>query len=290
MLRIFFVFLCLTTLAFSQEQVQFETLPVPTGATPSTDPSIPKINWHRWTVKEFTIHAIDKDQGKFLYENVSKIKSWSLTRWGLEDFQYTKECRIFVASDVTTMKKLFNIDISLAEIRDEQVSYIWLIMDRSPAEVIPPSLTIINLKELEKQNQVKIPWWCYRGSAVLNGTLPQIRKNIDFVGPYLKNDKTMFFSKTLFTMTEDDWRKQTPEMRNLFDAESVILCLMVRKEYGQRIFLQFLNQDCEKVLQELRFRNYNQVDSVLKRYMAAIVDDAANNKIPDAYLQITKVE
>ena len=295
---IFCLLLLSSSSAFSQEiapqTVYFETLPTPNGVQPSGDPSIPQIGWYRWTTKNFSIHSIDKTQGEYLFGNIEQMKSWCLTRWGLPDADFTAEARIFCATSTEEMKKLFNIDSSFAEVREEggkiKISYLWLVNDVRPAEIVPPALTVICMKEFEKKNSQNIGWYAHRGMAVLNETLPQIRRNLGGLDAVLQKDSEIFFSKSLFQMTEADWKKQTPQMRQLYDNEAAVMCLLIRKEFGQKNFQSFLragpNVSSDWVL---GFKTNGELDATFKRYMFYLVQDIKQNKTPDTYLQIVPV-
>lgn len=287
-----FILLCVNVAsALAQEKVYFETLPVPSGVEPSNDPSIPKISWNRWTTKNFSIHSIDFDQGEYLFHNIENMRSWCLTRWGLPDIQFSSECRIFCAPSKEMMKKLFNLDSSYGEVKTQDgrivISYLWLVLDGKPAEIIPPALTIICLKELNQKYQLNMNWWVYRGMPIINASLPQIRANLVFVGS-LQN----FSAKTFFTMTEEQWRKLPIEQRRQFDAEAALMCLFLRKEYGQGKFQSFLRYDNfeDNVRKYLGFNDMSQFEATFVRYAVNLANDIRQNRAPDAYLQVEAVK
>jgi hypothetical protein len=38
----------------------------------------------------------------------------------------------------------------------------------------------------------------------------------------------------MFSMTQDEYNKQSAEAKRVFDHQAVALCLMLRKEFGER--------------------------------------------------------
>lgn len=274
--------------ANAQDKVYFEQLPVPSGVAPSQDPSIPKIAWNRWTTKNFTIHTIDFDQGEFLFQNIEQIKTWCLTRWGLPDIQFSTECRIFCAPTKEMMKKLFNIESSFGEARVDSdgkliISYLWLVLDGRPSETIPPALTVVSLKEFNFKYRLNMGWWIYRGIATLNATIPQI-KNYIAQGAKIDN---MTASKIMVT-TEADWKKLSVDQKRIFDAKAALLCLLIRKEHGQRKLLLFLKNSNynDDVKQYLGFTDLAAFDGAYNRFIANLFNDIRQNKTPDEYLLI----
>lgn len=288
---IFLILLIVSNNVFSQEKVFFDSLPVPVGIKTSVDPSVPQIAWLRWTTRNFVIHSIDFQQGQYLTANIEQMKVWVLERWGLETSDFSAEVRIWCVPDKATMKKMFNFDDSRGEVIEEngkiKISNLWIVLDMKPAETIPAALTVVALREYENKNKVKFGWWVHRGLPVLNMTLSQIKNKLATLEQPLKNDSAIFFSKSLFSTKPQDLNNQTLEVKNLFDTQAAMMCLLVRKEFGQNNFLSFIQ---DSSLQKLGFRDNGEMDSVFKRYMFYLVQDIKQNKTPDSYLQIIKVE
>jgi hypothetical protein len=278
---------------FSQELVYFDKLPTPTGVEKSSDSSIPKVGWNRWTTTNFTILSIDLNQGDYLKNNIEQMKKWCMERWGFKNISYKTECRVFCVPNKETMLKLFNIELSRAEIANEinknTINYLWLVLDGRPAEIIPSALTLVSLREYELTTSTKIGWWAHRGIAGLNLSIIQIKTNIMFSETYIEKDDKIFFSKSLFSITEETWKKMSAEEQRLFDSEAISLCLMIRKEFGQEIFLNMLGSTTEKSLRQiLSFSSYSHFDITFKRFIVNIVKDVKDGKTPENYLQILR--
>lgn len=292
---LFFLTLCcaLFNNCKAQEQVFFETLPTPVNVEESDNNLIPRVAWYRWTTKNFTIHSIDKRQGEYLFRDIEKIKSWTLTRWGLPDINFTTEARIFCAPDKETMVKLFNLDYCAWEVlkdkNENKINYLWIILDGDPAEILPAGVTSIALKEIEVQYDLKFNWWVYRAIPALNNTLPQIKQKLISIDPFLKKDSAIFYSKSILETTEERWNKFSKEHKDLFDQEAMYFCLLARKEFGESIFHKTLYNASDKVaVNILGFSDFSDLDKRFYSYIIFLNEDIRNNKTPDSYLKVKK--
>ena len=128
--------------------------------------------------------------------------------------------------------------------------------------------------------------------AVLNGTVSNIKKNISVQMDVLENENPTFFSKTLLETTEETYKTFDLEKREMFDRVAMMFCLMLKKEFGTLKYQEVMQETAvgktpEKALQIiLGFKNYEDFNQSLKRYMKDLVEDIANNKTPDSYLRI----
>lgn len=279
--------------ADAQEKITSHViLPHPAGSAP-TDPSIQNLVWNKWDTTNFTILSIDEAQGKYLFENIEQMKKWALTRWGLPDIKFSAQCKVLCVPNKDLMKKLFRLENSQGEIRRNQdgslsLTVLWLVLDGKPAEVIPPSLTMVCLAELEQSQRMRVPFWAVRGMSALNGTLPQIRNDLSALGGHLGKDDRMYFGTKLFAMTEDEWKKSDGELRMLYDRQAAALCLLLRKEFGQNNFHKFMSTNSSE--QDLNnvygFRGYDEFNRTFERYMLNLSRDIQGSRTPDDYLQI----
>jgi len=273
---------------------------LPAGANPPKDPELKDLSWNRWTTDNFTILSIDYGQGKWLADNIEKIKTWSLTRWGFPDLKFSNECRIFCVPNKSLLKKLFRLDESKVEIRrgDDgkiDISAIWLVLDKRPAVTVPVPLTLVCLAEFEEKHNVKMGFWSHRGIAQLNGTFSQIRSSFGQLNKLIKNDEPIYFSKVIFAVTEEQYKNSPKNHQEVFDVECVALCLFLRKEFGEAKLQGFLRisakNDTENVLKLIySFDDYDQFDVSLFRYMRDLSSDIVAKKTPDNYLNIKSVK
>jgi hypothetical protein len=250
--------------------------------------------WNRWTSKNFVVCSLNDTQAQFLNGNLEKVKSWGLTRWGLTDVNFVNECRLICVDEAVLYKKLFGLDGTKVEVRKvdgkTKMNVIFLLLNDAPSKTLPTPVMHVALMEWEQQNNVKLPWWAVRGMSLLNGDLGSIRKNIADLQPTLKANGQLFGSKGLMNMNEESYLKETPEKRALFDNQSVALCLLLRKEFGQDKFLASIKEgDPLKGLGVFGFQSYEQFDKSFIRYMIDLSNDVTEvnkKKTPDSYLQI----
>lgn len=291
-------FILLIILLSVPSQIVAQEIISPAGATAPIDPALKDLVWNRYTTKSFVIMSIDDAQGKWMSGNIELVKSWCLERWGFPDFQFTKECRVFCVPNKALLKKLFNLDESKAEIRQTngkiEISAMWLVLDDKPARVIPPQLTKICFAEFEQKHNVTIPFFAKNGMALLNGTIPDIRGHIVSLGTTVQKDQPIFISEKMFAMTEDEYVKQTPENKKIFDQQSVALCLLLRKEFGEAKLQGFLRMSVRNspkdVLQVVYgFNSYAQFDQSYLRFMKDLSREVNQQRTPDSYLEIRPV-
>jgi alpha-galactosidase/6-phospho-beta-glucosidase family protein len=253
--------------------------------------------WNRWTTPNFVVCSLSDSHAKYLHDNLETIKTWLFQRWGLYDIDFKSECKLICVNDAELYKKLFQLETSSVEIRRNadgtiKESIIFLLLNDSPAKTVPMALTEVCLAEFEQRYEVKFGWWIHRGMAVLNGTVSNIKKNISVQMDVLENENPTFFSKTLLETTEETYKTFDLEKREMFDRVAMMFCLMLKKEFGTLKYQEVMQETAvgktpEKALQIiLGFKNYEDFNQSLKRYMKDLVEDIANNKTPDSYLRI----
>jgi hypothetical protein len=262
----------------------------------SDDPTIKGLVWNRWTSKNFTVCSINDKQAEFLNENLEKVKSWATNRWGLPDDAFASECRLLCVDDAALFKKLFNLTETKVEIRREngkiKQTVIFLLLNDLPSKIIPLPLTEVCLAEFEQKNGIKLGTWAKRGIARLNCSLPDIRRQLTSLHLFVNDDKGLYFGKSLFEMTDEQYLKESPENQRVFDHCSVVVCLMLRKEFGQDKF-----QTVSDAIEPRRssqgsvygFAGYAQFDGSFKQYMKDLSNDVAGvngRSTPDHYLQV----
>lgn len=277
-------------------------VPIPVGHT--TDPDLKDLTWNRWETPNFVVLSLDARQGQYLVSNVEKIKTWTFTRWGLPDISFPKRshkkdttlepgCMLVCVPDKAHLKKLFKLDQSQAEVRSEsgkiKRSVCWISLENKPSEVVPTAITVLCLKEFEEKYKVKFGPWMYRGMAFLNGTLSQIRGHLNPLRTMVQNNSQMFFSKSIFEMTEDKYSKLGASEQHLYDMQAAAMVLLLRKEFGQANFVSFARGGAseQEVRRTFGFNNYGELDSTFKRYMYHLSNDIATNRTPDSYLNVT---
>jgi hypothetical protein len=285
-----FLLLFLASPLFSQEVVY------PTVYVGTVDTEIKDLKWHKWTTKNFVVLAINETQGKFLANNIEKIKAWSLSRWGVPktealNFNFSAECRVFCVPDKTLMKKLFGIETSRVEIKRQQdkieLSVIWLVLDDIPLKTIPVPLSEVCFSEFNQRYNNKISYCILRGMCLLNSPVLNIRLEL----VELSKNKEVYFSQSMFEMTFDQWNKLSEDKKKTFDRECIVLCLLMRKEFGETKLYNFFSaekiQSPEAALNFVYgFSDYKKFDVSLFRYTKELCSDVVAGKTPDSYLII----
>lgn len=275
---------------FAQEQVM-----QPIGAVVPTDPALKDLVWNRYTTDNFVILSIDNAQGKWMSNNLDDIKTWCIERWGFPDFKFTKECRVFCVPNKALLKKLFNLDDSKVEVRRKdgniEITAMWLVLDNKPANVVPQKLSQLCFAEFEQKHSVTIPFFAKNGMSILNGAITDVKEDIK----YLSGQESSFLSSDkMFAMTEEEYKNSSEEVKKLFDSQSVVLCLLLRHEFGELKLQNFLKLSSPDKHQEALktvygFENYIQFDESYMRYMKDLLTEAKINKVPDSYFDIRPI-
>jgi hypothetical protein len=295
----FFIILMALIIASPEAKSQENQILQPIGSESPTDLELKDLVWNRYTSNNFVIMSIDNAQGKWMSENINKIKTWCIERWGFPDFQFTKECRVFCVPNKSLCKKLFNLDDSKVEIRRKngeiEITAMWLILDDKPARIIPKQLTQVCFAEFEQKHNVTIPFFAKNGIRLLNGISSDIRSDMIYLGLHVDKDQPIFISEKMFLMTEDEYENSSLENKKIFDSQSIALCLLLRKEFGETKMQGFLrmsskNDPKDVLLTIYGFTSYAQFDQSYLRYIKDLSREVSSNKTPDSYLEISPVK
>lgn len=292
-MRLFFIILiCFPIFGLNISPAMAQYKPVDFKITAPFDYKPPKteVKWIVFETPNFSIGVTDKEQGIYLQRNLEKMKTWAYTRWGLPDMDFSKKCKVFCVPNKKLMKTLFGLNGSYGEVTKD-ASSLWLIWEpeMSPAQTIPSALTLVCAAEFERASGIKMDYWFVRGMAYLNATIPQIRHNFLKLKTHLDKDDKIYFSKAIFTMDEERCRKQKNML--LFDLEAAALCLMLRKEFGQKNLALFVSGNpSEQAMRAVYgFDGYRDFDSTFKRYMLNLCEDVSGDITPNDYLDIQPI-
>jgi hypothetical protein len=264
---VYFLFLILcSAVAYAQEQVVPYPLESPKQAkAPEIPEDLKGMVWNKWTTKNFIILSIDKNQGIYLKNNIEKIKTWLLNRWGLSDVDFEGECKVVCVSDKRLLKRIFRLDNSKFEVRKDQngnvqTSIIWFSLEDYDRDMAMFELMNICLYQFENKYKKSLPSFCKKGMSFLSQQ-PEIIKQKILEEP----------------VTEISFEK------DLKEAQCGVLCLLLRKEYGQDNFVRYLSNDN---LDSFGFKQKEKFDEILNRYYRNLLEDIKTNKIPNEYLKI----
>ena len=262
-----------------------------------TPPEVEGLQWSRWTSKNFVVLSLDHSSTSYFYlhKHLESIKTWSLARWGLLDVDFSVACKIICVEDKEMFKKLFRLEKTKVEVRRDEngkikETIIFLLADSPPSSSLPAPLFEVCLAEFGQKYNTDFGWWAYRGMSLLNSSETQIRSAILNVREQMTSDNEIYFSESLLTLTKDNWGKLSDQQQQLFDELSMILCLMIRKEFGQEKFQFLLKESVDQPDDALRnctnFQNYQIFDQAFKRYLKDLSGDILNKKTPIHYLQV----
>jgi hypothetical protein len=234
--------------------------------------SIKDLVWNRYETDNFTILSIDKKQGENLFRNIENIKKDCLSRWGLKDASLSKDCRIMLAPSKELLKRLFGLQSYRIEFRDDVVA-IWLdvedmnLFDNSVREAV----TEVCLRDLDPS----LSFVAFKGMSELNTSSDNIKNIISRVSE--TQSGTNFLK-----VTEKDYQKMNQENKDKFNTDSLVFCLMLKKEFGESKFLEYFFGKNDKICGF----DSKSLDSSYNRYYRDIFNELKKDNIPDNYLNI----
>lgn len=224
---------------------------------------------YRWYLydsssSKFVILSLDEEQGKYLYENIENIVNEFLNKWGF-NLKFETESKIVCVPNKDLLKACFGIENSFVE-----PNVIWLLTDNLNFK---PYIAELCLLELERQNNMQLPFWVHRG--IFNV------ENLD-IKELIKNSSEID-SKKVFTLTSEDYKKLSENEKVKFDIDSTIISLLIKKEYGTKKFLGFISS--LNLKQVLNFESNEHFDEVLNRYRKDLTNDINSGRVPESYLE-----
>jgi hypothetical protein len=250
------------------------------------DPELKNLQWNRYVEKNFVILSIDDEQGRWLSKNIDSIADWCLQRWGIQGATLSKECRIFCVPNKPLLKKLFQLEDSKVELKksdnnSKEVSAIWVCLDPPSKESIAPYITRIVFAE----NNQSYPFWFSRSAEILSSSLDNIKTHLD------QNITTEEKVLELFSVNHEKYAKMNVDSKKKFDKQALILCLMLRKELGQRKLLSFIDEitknDLESSLKKVYgYKNLEDFNKKLNNYNKDFVNEFNLGKVPVSYFLI----
>lgn len=259
----------------SQEFLDF---PYPSFAKENLPEDLKGLVWNKWSTNNFIVLSIDKNQGLYIKNNIEKIKTRILNEWGYEDFNFTGDCKLVCVSNKNLLKRIFKLDFPKFEFRKNdnnqlELCAIWFSLEDMKFPI--SLLTELCIVQKEFKDSVTFPLFCKRGMVFLSNDL-------DFVKNKLRDFDS--FEENILEFTNI---KQLPENTDNFDLNSVILCLLMRKEYGA---YNFSNYTTSKNLKQFGYENNNdkKLNIIFNKYSRNLLDDLKNNKVPDSYLIINR--
>ena len=229
----------------------------------------------------FTVCSDSRSDAERGAADLDRLRRWICKRWGLPLNDLSSECRVFLMSTSFVLSKDFRLDSARAELRKDENNrdvYAVYASRADYADGLPFFVTGIVLKDMERTYRTTFGHWAYRGMGTLDCSYVRIREKMGAVRPRLAKDEPVFFTESLLGLTEEQWEKQSPELRALYDGEAAALCLTLYREFGRARFVEFLGSKCsEKDLERVfGVKSYDVLDPVFKKRLLRLAGSADN--------------
>jgi len=270
---------------------------ISTSGTVQTDnPVLNGLQWNRYVSGNYVILSIDDKQGKWFCKNIQRISSFCTSRWGLSEPVSTKECRIFCVPSESLLKELFNLDGSKVDVRSKDdgstsINVIWTHLDNFNDESVAPYITAV----IFSGDGCNYPFWFSKAAEILSSSCGSIKDNIKI------ESFSEFNPATFFSLSREDYLKLPLSKRELFDQQSVVCCLMLRKELGQRKLVSLIStqqsskpdskNSTESDLKLIYgYKNFEEFGEKCKCYCKDLLDKLEKDEVPDSYFFVKPFE
>lgn len=234
--------------------------------------------WNKWDTENFTILSIDKNDGISIKNSIENIKDDFCSSWGLPKFSLSIPCKILCVPDNDSLSKLFGLQRSRFEVRTDSqgktsLCAIWI--SKEEINKIPELLSEVLVSD--SVNPIGLKLFVRRGISSLCRDPEDVLNN-------LSNSE---FDIKIFSQDESSWNKMSAQDKEKFDRQSMIACLMLRKEFGKEYFRNFVNSDqtLSAVTDVYGFKE-KEFELTLKRYSSNIYSDIINKLFDKNYLII----
>lgn len=258
-----FVFLIVALLAVSPAgQCQ-----VPTPALyeqKKVPPDLEGLYWNKWDTDNFVVISLDKSRGSSMRHEAESVRDEVLRRWSLPEVSRGR-CKIVIVPSAKLLKRLFGLSEPKCEVNKSGAngieSAIWVDEERLgdlSSLVVERELLCGDFRPFLK-----------RGIPLLESVPSQTRAE-------LSSSSDMKISAFLNVGSDSE------------DAEvlknSALLCLLVRKEFGSRVFGKLLSNSSDSLHGLLGFASEADLESTYARYRANLLPDLKSGRTPDEYL------
>ena len=246
--------------------------PVP-SAQRRAPPGLEGLVWHKWDTDHFSVLSVDKSEGGAIRSIVEQERLSAIQRWGLpnsDDFY----CKLVCVSDPDMLKKMFSIDEPRCEVRrraDLSAESVAIWIDQTRMGLLPSLLLEAEL------SFGKFPLYINRG-------LPALEKSANAVRSTISSSTSAPCSSITNEKKALELFKSGPPS---FDADSAILCLMARREFGSVRFGKALRSSEGDLATSLGFSSQKDLDDTFARYRVNLLQDMKNGKTPDDYLSFS---
>lgn len=229
--------------------------------------------WHKWDTDHFSVLSVDKSEGGAIRSIVEKERLCAIQRWGLPNSDEFY-CKLVCVSDPDMLKKMFSIDEPRCEVRrraDLSAESVAIWIDKTRMNLLPSLLLEAEL------SFGKFPLYINRG-------LPALEKSANAVRSTISSSTSATCSSITNEKKALEIFKSSPPA---FDADSAILCLMARREFGAVRFGKALRFAEGDLAAGLGFGSQKDLEDAFARYRGNLLQDIKDGKTPDDYLSFS---
>lgn len=244
--------------------------PSPT-AQRKAPPGLEGLVWNKWDTRHFSVLSIDKAEGKEVQSEIESERLGAIGRWsidGSKDFY----CKLVCVKDPDMLKKMFSIDVPICEVRRKsdgtpEVAAIWI--DRTRMDLLSSLLLEAELSFGE------YPLYIRRGIPLIERPTRSLKSSLGLASEEPCSSIVDLKKSELLFKTDSA----------SFDADSAVLCLMARREFGGVRFASVVASDPADLFGRLGFASQKDLDGTFVRYRKNLLQDLKDGKTPDDYLR-----
>jgi hypothetical protein len=235
--------------------------PRPT-ASREPPPGLEGLVWNKWDTPNFIVISLDKGQGSAMRGEAEAARAGFLGRWPLNPSR--RECKLVLVPDAVMLKRLFGLSEPRCEVKKSDsgsAAAIWI--DAGRKDLLPSLIAESELLSGESGSFVAlgVPLLERSPSGVRRGILSAAEMPLESIlaggGDASASDSS---------------------------ANSAVLCLLVRKEFGGRAFGRAA--EAESLWLALGFSSEEEFASTFARYRANLLSDLKSGRTPDGYLGV----
>ena len=233
----------------------------------SPPPGLEGLVWNKWDTPNFVVISLDAGQGSSMRREVESVRSDVAARWSLS-FGSDRVCKIVCVPDSVMLKRLFGLSEPRCEVRrlasGGVEAAVWLDIERKD---LLPSL-VAEAELLSGGGR----------SFVVKG-VPLLERPASFVRERLSAVPEVALDSLLGTSSEK-------ADADALAANSAVLCLLVRKEFGATRFGECAASSSASVADSLGFSSEDEFGSTFARYRRNLSSDLKSGRTPDGYLGV----
>lgn len=222
---------------------------VPAPAATASPNGLEGLVWNKWDTENFVVISLDKGFGLKMRSEAERARSGLAERWRLTPPPGSR-CKLVCVPDALMLKRLFGLSEPKCEVKKSESggteSAIWI--DAERADLLPSLLAEEELASGKFSDFVRVG-------------VPALERSPSYVRESLLSSK------------------------DAATTDLTILCLLVRKELGGRVFAKAASAD-GPVHVQLGFGSEDEMKSTLARYKGHLLEDLKSGRTPDEYLGV----